>query len=174
MADRERYLTEIDAALAALGVAETAHDVDGSWGAARDVLSWLYNAEENERAADPAYYAGRDATGEGRTLAGLMWVRGLVVHRQAEVRVAIWKPVKIHRADDDGNWQPVALHRSAGDGTWVPAQAYVSAAAWPARSELPPGRREQHGRDVHYDQHVAGSAFMAPLMAAREYISHRG
>jgi hypothetical protein len=147
-------------ALVELRAAQAAGDEDLIWERTRTVLDWLYHSEEAERTLDPGYYSGRDADPRGKALAGLIWVRGLAVHHQAELRAAMITQAK-------------AQTKLAMDATGIRVREAVAVAvkrAWPSRSQLPTGTPERRGRDVAYDAAVADKPLLPPLEKAAEYL----
>lgn len=164
-----RAYSSLDASLDALQVADDLNDEDRMWAALRHALDALHKCEVRDRAShQQAYFRRRDASVEGRTAAGLIWVRGLIEHHDAEMRTHLFKPFAI--AGEDRALQPL-VHLPAMPGET--AMVFVDDVLWPERHHLPtPGRRyKPHQRDTYYDLLVAGRPLIDPLRAARSYFS---
>ena len=73
---------------------EPGWDNELMWVKTLAVLDWLYHCEEAEKTLDSSYYAARNSDPRGKSLSGLIWVRGLVVHHQAEVHKALFNRPK--------------------------------------------------------------------------------
>jgi hypothetical protein len=136
---------------------------EGAWKAVRDALSWLHRTEELAK-RDPGYFAARGSSDLGLTMAGLIWVRTVVDHHGAEVLGNTPTPVIVTRY---GSRHGGATFQGTGEQRVDLSQTLV----WPPRSSLPPGRPETHGRDVAYDQHVAGRDLLSPLRDALGFLS---
>lgn len=168
-----RGLRSLDGALARLTDAETRRDEDAVWTATRDVLAWLYRLEESEQRIDPSYYQHREMEDDGKTLAGLVWVRGLVDHHQAEIRTLVWieAPVFVKRG---GEWRAADVHvRRSGE--WATGTVRVRRPVWPPLADLSKqsDRPDKYGRDLHYETFVARQQLSKPLHAARTYLLGR-
>ena len=149
----------------ALQLADDRNDEDAAWTEVQHVLNCLYRFEEREKQLDGVgYYRHRGDSTDGRIVAGLIWLRGLILLHDAEVRSHLFRPFAI--AGDDSALQPLTV-RSAPGGQLV----LVDDVVWPERRHLPaPGRRyKPHQRDEYYDQLVAGTPLMRPLRAAQRY-----
>ena len=146
----------LDHTLSELAVTLDARDEEAIWRETREVLGWLYRLEEGDRATDIGYYQHRQASAEGRTLAGLIWVRGLVDHHAAIIRVLVWKRVTTYQSVN-GEWVPTEQFMLR-DGEWEPVEIHQATAEWPARGRLPIGKEERNGRDLLYDEFVAEKA----------------
>jgi hypothetical protein len=161
-------------AIERLAAAESSRDEDSIWEETTGVLDRLYACEEAEKRVDPggiaAYYAHRDESPAGRALGGLIWVRGLVVHHQAEVRELLWKATEAWLRIG-GRWVPAAKSIYAGGG-WQEVSTNSAVAAWPSRSQLPKSDRSSRGRDELYRQHVEGQHLLLPVRAARDYLEN--
>lgn len=145
---------------------------DEKWRAIRSLLGVLYQCEEAERAHDLGYYAHRDASPEGRTMGGLMYGRGLVVHKQAEVKQAMLVSAEAFIVVE-GELRPAEMFISVS-GELKPAKAMMSVTAWPKLAVLPaPGRPERNGRDVMYDDHVAEKPIVRPFREAIDYLTRQ-
>jgi hypothetical protein len=162
-----RQLRALDQRLSLLDSALRARNDDDAWEQIRDVLAWLYRMEEAAREEVAGYYTDRALTAAGQTLAALIWVRGLVEHRQAEVKAAIWKPASVFVMTAEGLKRTRPRRRLRGG--WSDATPRVAVVGWPRRSTLPAGLPERHGRDQYYDAHVAERPLMEPLRVAREF-----
>jgi hypothetical protein len=161
----------LDAVLQDLVSALAAGDGQCAWRYLRDALAWLYRCEESENGS-VNYYTDRDANPDGQALAGLMWVRGLAEHHQAELqgRMLVSGGTFVKQADGSlVRVQPQMMKH----GKLVPVSVRVLRSVWPARQQLPAGRRETHGRDVLYDQCVAGRQILEPLNEARRFLYRR-
>jgi hypothetical protein len=93
----------------------------------RSVLDLLYHDEEAERSLDPSYCRGRNADPRGRSLSGRIWMRGLAVRHQAELReplfVAASSQVKPSLGTAGANARPATTaHRR-----WWAARPIVTA-----------------------------------------------
>jgi hypothetical protein len=97
------------------------NDLNAAWAATVDVLAALKRYEEAERQLDPDYYADRAASDDGRTLAGLIWLRNQVEHHQAELEELIGIPLTYGSA-------PLMYgpFRTAGPCRWLPAREVAS------------------------------------------------
>lgn len=171
--DLQRALTE--------GLAAAAHAVADEngyerWKGVRAVLDTFYRAEEKARSLDPTYYARRDASGDGQALGGLIWLRGIEVHHQAETEElrpgpTYWtgteaKPLSLY-VWTGTKAEPLRAHMVTAYGSSIPL---YEALVWPDRDSLPPGKPERHGRDVMYDRFVARHELMLPLERARSFL----
>ncbi len=161
-------LGALDQALSELEEAIREWDEAEVWRRTRDVLEWLYRCEEREKTADPDYYTKRDRTAPGQTLAGLIWVRGLVDHHDADVRKIVQQRLSFWM---NVNGKPTRLVARIGDQVM---QARIGEPQWPLRAELPQGQPEKRRRDFFYDLHVAGRAIVPPLGIARNYLASLG
>jgi hypothetical protein len=137
-------------------------DLNAAWAATVDVLAALYRSEEAERESDPdGYYAHRGASDDGRTLAGLMWLRAQVEHHQAEIEELVGTVV----TTDGVPW-------TTGGERWRVNNTVVF--RWPPRLPLPHGDRpDRHGRDLAYEEHVEGPDLLGPLDRAAGYLLAR-
>lgn len=144
-------------------------DEDEAWRVVADSLAWLYRCEEAERLQDHGYYGQRAEDAGGRTLAGLIWYRGLVDHRGHEVRALGWVKAEMYYSPDGKSSVPVRLHY-AHDGEWVePAEIRHGARVWPTA----PPDDDRHGRDAWYLAHVSGRPVLGPLEEAAQYLRSR-
>lgn len=159
MAARDRRRQALAKALTELGSA-FAMDTDVIWVRTRIVLDWLYHCEEAEKTLDTSYYVARNADSRGKALAGLIWVRGLVVHHQAEVESLMFT--------QETSQYKLAL--TAAGARVQSAEAMVATWVWPTRSALPVGRTEKQGRDIAYDECVANKPLLQPLEQAVSYL----
>ena len=134
-------------------------DRDAVWQGSFEVLVWLYLCEKVEEGPDVESYRGdRRVTEGGRTLAGLIWLRGLVVHEQVDFDDVAPVPVTWGGARVSWGGEPVA---------------WGTAFAWRARRELPwrdPGKDE---RVAMYEAHVEGDGLLPPLERAHRYLVSR-
>jgi hypothetical protein len=132
---------------------------DSVWQATFEVLAWLYLCEEAEERQDAeAYRADRRATEKGRTLAGLIWLRGLVVHEQADFDDVA--PVPVTWGGERVTWggEPV---------TWGVGFA------WRARRDLPWRDPAKDERVEMYGVHVERDGLLPPLERAHRYLLSR-
>jgi hypothetical protein len=165
MSSRERLIKGLNASMDALQTADGLNDEDAAWSEIQNVLGCLQRLEEQAKStADLAYYRHRGNSTGGQIVGGLIWVRGLVVHHDAEVRIRLFRPFAI--AGEDNAPQPLAYKSIPGSDP-----IFVDDVVWPERRHLPaPGRRyKSHQRDAYYDTVVAGEPLMGPLRAARSY-----
>ena len=147
MSPRERLIAALDAAMAALQVADDLGDEDAAWREIQRVLACLYRLEEQGKRSDElVYYRNRADSPDGQTVGGLIWVRGLLLRHDAEFRLRLFKPFAI--AGEDNALQPLAYKIIPGR-----QPVLVDEIHWPERRHLPaPGRRyKAHQRDGYYD-----------------------
>lgn len=164
-----RFLVALTAALERLAEAEAGRDEEGIWAATREALEWLYACEEAEKAAIPDYYEDRNGTESGRTVAGLIWVRGLTMHHQAEVRRLLWLQARTF-VMVGGKFRPARTSVRV-DGQWKETTPHVASARWPAVGLLPEGTMPARGRDRMYEDHVSEKPVMEPLQTALDYFA---
>lgn len=168
MRDRAYYSNAFQMHMQALEDAVARNDEESTWRETHDVLAWLYNLEEWSRLNDLGYYDHRNASENGRTAAGLIWLRGELQHHQMDVRTLAWKPTRpyVKRSDE---WVEATTHVRR-DGGWVPDRVSVALLVWPARANLPPPTQvEKRHRDEYYDRLVAGQPLLNPLRTALSY-----
>lgn len=135
-------------------------------------LDWLYRAEELCACADPGYYTRRDSCDDGRALAGLIYVRGVSVHHQADLSARLW-PTQETKMLMGGVLKPAKPLMYTGTELVTP-QRRILAPRWPRLDQLPPpGRPERRGRDVMYEEQVAGKRLVTPLQAAARFLRTR-
>jgi len=140
---------------------------DAVWVAILDVLAWLYNCEQAEKKSnETSYFMHRDASPEGRTLAGLIWLRGQVIHHQVEVRELVWVPTIVFKSQA-GNWVPVEIRNIKGKTV----NFYRPEFKWPKRSGLPNKKPDKRGDD--YEMFVQDQDLMPPLEQAARYLISR-
>ncbi|GAA4971708.1 hypothetical protein [Kineococcus glutinatus] len=175
LAERRR-LASLHDALQQLRAADREADEDLIWRWTKRVLEDLFACEE-ARTKQPGlfghkdaqdYYKHRNADERGRSLAGLIWVRSLLVHHQGELRAWAWKPLGPHFLTEDG-WVPMERSVATANG-WEPVETHASVAEWSPRASLPEGNPEKRGREVMYDQRVAGRRLLPPLEEAEAYL----
>lgn len=165
MSSRPRLSQALDATMHALQLADDRGDEDAIWAGIQDVLTCLYRFEEQERrSGGSGYYRDRGSSTGGQIVGGLIWLRGLILLNDVEVRSHLFRPSAI--AGGDNSPQPLTVLSVPG-GQLV----FVDDVVWPERRQLPaPGRRyKAHHRDRYYDQHIAGQSLMGPLRAAQSY-----
>ncbi len=127
-----------------------------------EALSWCYSLEEYHRARLPNYFALRDGTLGGDTLAGLIYARGLLTHgglvATAEL---VTLPPSLVRTQMVG-------HRGGGVTHVRPV---VSTLEWKPLLSLPaPGKPEKHWRDLRYQRHVERKPVLRPLESAERFL----
>lgn len=150
MDEIRRITSGLDAALVALDAAAHPVNVDEKWIQTRNVLNWLYHFEECLKSVAVDYYVLRDDSSNGRTLGGLIWLRGNVVH---------------------SGWDVHKMFRYKIANTHPNRQVRIVLSAWPERSSLPePARKETHNRDLMYDEFVATKPMSITLNRAREFL----
>lgn len=139
-------------------------DLDRVWQKIGPVLDQLHQLEEWIRKNDPSYYATRDASDEGRVAAALMYIRGPIHHAGQPWRYTAWRKNKAVR-DENGKWREVP----------VSGRTYILLPGWPPRDKLPApdSRAKAHGRDIYYDQLVAGRPLLMPIDIARAFLGDR-
>jgi hypothetical protein len=161
--------------LDAFDAAELAADRDGSWIALRDALGWIHKLQELDRKVNPVtYYITRGHDPAGQTMGGLVWVRGLADHHQAELRQRDLLTVRVYVAREDG-----VLVDSRGEPfdqaetDRRAAEAFRHGSRWPSRGDLPepPASMRPHDRDRYYDERVAGRPLADPLREVQRYLS---
>lgn len=169
-----RNLVSLREALDELAEAELAKDEGRVWRWTDRALGSLYSCEEAAKKllGKIPYYDRRALDEGGRTLAGLMWLRGLLVHHQADVRRLLWKPGGPVHVWDGEKWQPCQTRFWDGE-KWQPAATVrIAALAWPTRDTLPKGdRNKTHDRDAFYDERVASRDLLPPLEEAHAYLT---
>lgn len=165
---QQAHLDALEKRIELLAAALRRRDDDAAWEHVRDALSWLYRSEEAARKAIRDYYSIRSEEVSGQTLAGLIWVRGLVDHHGAEVRAVMWVPSKTF-VRVGGEWRP-SKPKVWVNGQWVETKTMVAQVGWPLLADLPAGKPEHHGRDGFYGAHVASKRPVAPLRVARDFL----
>ena len=121
-----------------------------------EALNWLYSLEEwHRRQLDsvgvPDYYARRSRDPDGRVAAGVIYARGLVAHQLADVSALV-----------------VGVYPSVFPSVFPGGQQW----RWRPFSELPaPGKKELHGRDDRYKQHVQQQPVMTTMRAAERFFT---
>jgi hypothetical protein len=128
-----------------------------------EVLEWCYTLEEYhvKRIGRPAYEAQRSASTDGQTEAGLIYARGLFTHSLFVSGQLVTRPPQM-------TYQRTGGRRG---GAMMIVSGAVSAYHWKAFSDLPaPGKPERHGRDAHYQNHIAGQLLLPPLEAAVRFV----
>lgn len=88
---RENYRQALRLAIDALRDAEKSSDAGQLWDLTMGVLERLYRWQEFERSRDRAGYdAAYRQTADGRSMGGLIWVRGRATHHQAHITPTSW------------------------------------------------------------------------------------
>jgi hypothetical protein len=124
----------------------------------RYALGSLYELESMHRIrlTDSRYFAERAADADGQVVGGMIYARGLAVHKDSDVADLIGR-------------RPFTVGRSAlggGDTLRGPGVALV----WIAFTALPsPDNPEKHGRDAMYQQHVEGRDVLDTISDAERF-----
>lgn len=166
-----RHISALDKQLQALIEAVTSENDDDIWMATGNALDWVYRCEEWLRNHNDDYYARRDASRLGQIVAGLVWVRGNVAHGSWNVSESIMIDALVGFVAPDGSVHPMTIWWFE-DGKIVyekegPKKHYT----WLHIADLPePRRKETRGRDVHYEQRVAGLPVSEPFRLARFFL----
>lgn len=141
-------------------------DHDAAWEATLDVLAWLYRCHEAEKKHVEKqdghcreFFADRDSSDSGRTLAAIMWIRGQVDHHQAEIKAMVWVPVTWGAEPVTWNGEPVMWGEERFE--------------WPPREKLPQPVDKKRGRDRYYEQFVQGAGLFEPLERAFGWLAER-
>ncbi len=127
-----------------------------------EVLAWCFSLEElhRKRLSDPVYFAQRNGSMPGRTLAGLIYSRNLFTHQLAASAELVTLPPALRYT-----------HSAAGTTVITPGPV-VPAFTWMPFSSLPlPDKPESHQRDVYYQQHVDGRPVLEPLDTAVGFLT---
>lgn len=160
--NRRRYEAGLREAIVRLRSRRTEH-YEEVWQTAVEVLECLNRCEKAEENADSRYFAERDGTDGGKTLGGLVWIRGKIVHEQVEMRQVIDHPIAL------GDGSGLLLTE---DGR--PLLATVQEFKWLTRSEAGLlGKPDPHCRDVYYDMYVQQTDLITPLERAASYLLSR-
>ena len=110
-----------------------------AWGFARDLLDALYGAEQAEVAADrDGYFPHRDRSLNGRTLGGLMWFRGAVVHEDVDPTAQLLVPMQAW----SGSGEKLGFFFQDAAGEMRRLQVHLCEVVWPDRSSEPPTAKE--------------------------------
>lgn len=163
------FIRAFDYAVEQLTSARQERDEWRTWLWVNSALDWLYRADQNEKGEkksprEIAYFGDRNVSKPARTLAGLIWVRGLAVHHAAEVRAMIQIPTEIMKRVD-GEWVASSLTDAEGNEL----QFSRVEVGWPTRSDLPEGIHNW-GREKMYDECVSERRLLDPLAEARAYV----
>ena len=169
--DRADHIEAIDAEISCLAESRDRGDRIAAYRHLGNVLEWLHRLEEFDKnaAGNAAYFAHRESSVNGRTLGGLIYVRGFVHHGNLDVKDIAFReaPVKVRV---DGAWVEKPIRVRQGD-EWLSARVSVARLVWPPLSALPqPPTPEKHHRDVHYENLVAGRPLSDPIRSARGYL----
>jgi hypothetical protein len=118
-----------------------------------EAIYWLSVIEDDAvtRIGSARYYGHRDSNSDGQTVAALVFARNQVSHELAE----------------PSTQRPTGGYGGSAYGT-APYGGGISW-HWKSRTELGSPTDEKWGRDVLYDQLVAGRLLEAPLDAAGRY-----
>jgi hypothetical protein len=140
------------------------NDLNAAWAATVDVLAALYRSKEAERkiSGEDAYREHQKASADGRTLAGLLWLRNKVEHHQAEIEVLVGGTVVTTGGE------PLTI-----GGELVRVNSIVEFRWPPWRTLL---FKEQEGSDERasfYEEHVEGPDVLGPLDRAAGYLLAR-
>lgn len=168
----KRIVDSYDRSLQLVFDAHHRNDWEDYWHTVRDHLGWMYTWEQAVVQRDgQQFYQMREVDPDGQTEAALVWVRGLVVHSQAEVTSTALIQVRQWRATAKG-LKPITQWIRNEAGELVEVRTHQPMTVWPDRTLLPPPSRNTRarGRDVYYDQHVAGKLASQPLLAAHRFV----
>lgn len=165
---RRYYIQALDDAIAELRANLSGPDDFGVWSGLRSVLFWLYSFEEWCRNTDGSYYGHRDASPNGRALAGIIYIRGRAQHSVVDISELDWVEDRLFTLTDNGHWVPTTTYTLGVNG-WQDVRTHTAQLVWPLRTRLPAASRsETRGRDdarrrspevlVEIPHPVAGSA----------------
>lgn len=131
--------------------------------------------EERAKPMDrKTYYSERKQSEDGRTQAALMYVRGIVHHREANVAGELLTPLTLAGVvREDRSIEPIehVWYFENGERVGLIGNMYELSRPWPPLSQLPePLISEKHGRDSYYAAYVQGKALMEPLLAAERFL----
>jgi hypothetical protein len=98
---RYEYLTALTHSCDELYRGLDASSRQQAWKAVRDALGWLHRIEELAK-RHPDYFTLRGRSAEGRTMAGLIWVRTVLDHRGAAVLAPTPVPAIVTRLGSRG------------------------------------------------------------------------
>jgi hypothetical protein len=118
-----------------------------------EALGWAYSLEEwhesQLRAIGIDYYVRRDNDPDGKVTAGVIYARGLVVHQLASVSLLVGLYSNTYRSDYgpyEQRWRPF--------------------------SELPPPeKKETHGRDKKYEDHVQSQPIVGTMRKVERFLT---
>lgn len=138
-----------------------------------DVLDDLYALDQyHSKRLEDAYWTQRNSSADGQTLAGLIYARGLVTHGQAEVArlVTITRKQNVHVLGRRGGGR-----RGGGSFHYSRGASTSTELSWRPFDDLPlPDEPERHGKDVNYQQHVAGKPVLSTVETAVGFIMSLG
>jgi len=130
-------------------------------------LEWRHAFDEHERNADAGYFAHRALSVRGRTLGGLLWLRGDGHHHGAALREIAWRSASVY-VRRNGEWKDATAYRRV-DGEWVEASMYVAGGRWPPHA-CSSGKADKYSRDQWYVAQVEGRDLLGPIEGARAYL----
>ncbi len=161
----------LNASMRDLEAAFAQRDKPVTWRQVGDTLEWLHKLEQAEKHS-PDYWTDQAGHAAGQTLGGLLWALG-IAHHHDEARQTT-PEVLAHPYFRTGTGvvrKPVLTKRPGG---CHPVPVRVVRHVWVTRSDLPSSdRSEDGGRELWYDQHVAGRPLLPPLQAAKAWITAR-
>jgi hypothetical protein len=120
-----------------------------------EALNWSYSLEEWHKnqlksMGVPDYYARRDSDPDGKIAAGVIYARGLVTHQLAQVSTLV----------------------DVYTDTYSDVYGDVRKWHWRTFSALPlPDKKETHGRDKKYEDHVEDQPMVEMMRAAERFLT---
>lgn len=150
--------------------AHATHDIQGEWLALSGALDVLYQLTEHDKRQSPqAHYARLAASTPGFIVAGLVWIRGRMVHAGVDAQRAELTPMESYIVQD-GKLEPIQWFTVMA-GQLVETRESTVVVVWPARKHIPTTgeRPHQHDGATQYEQHVAGRSLIEPLEDAIRY-----
>jgi hypothetical protein len=143
-------------------------DEASQWTAAANTLASVKRLDDYLSCHDASYYGRRDGDPQGKTVAGLVYVRNLVDHGMAIATALGWQRTQV-RVRRNGDWV-LANMKVRVNGQWVDAEARTATRVWANFGDLPlPGIPEKNGRDLAYVACVAGKPIMLPVNEALRF-----
>ncbi|MEV4627627.1 hypothetical protein AB0J90_15205 [Micromonospora sp. NPDC049523] len=125
-----------------------------------EALQWVYSLHEYHRLTHPDFFNQAAAHPAGETLGAIVYARGLLTHRMADVtRLIGSRPFRLDISRLGGG------DTLGGSGIQV---YWANLAALPA-----PGRPERHSRDVFYDRHLSGVPLLEPFGPVHDWLTGR-
>lgn len=165
-----RRLGELEAALTPPLAEQDPEEIEMLVG---EVLGALYALEERFKRdlGAETFYSARESDPDGSAAGGLIWIRGLVVHKDPHLHKIVSMPAD-YVETPFGRVPLSQIQVIDASGSVVRAQPVGIAkwdfSTWKARSDLPEPDLGflSHDRDVMYDQRVAGRDTLDPLREA--------